>query len=170
LRPWYSPFLLPYSQIRTKFLPISIHQVFRATHKLSDHIILHHKTRELNPYLLTAAIFTAINTALCINIFISLAFYGILYTLVAHHLRIPAAALFVLQYVGYGLYVAFRGVPSAYDEAIVNGLLAAGEYTGYETLVALSSLTAAISDHRNLAKFMFSRDLLKSHDGRLGRW
>jgi hypothetical protein len=27
-----------------------------------------------------------------------------------------------------------------------------------------------LSDHRNLAKFMFSTDLLKSHDGRLGRW
>ncbi len=26
------------------------------------------------------------------------------------------------------------------------------------------------SDHRNLAKFMFSSDLLKSHDGRLARW
>lgn len=29
---------------------------------------------------------------------------------------------------------------------------------------------SVISDHRNLAKFMFSTDLLKSHDGRLGRW
>lgn len=29
---------------------------------------------------------------------------------------------------------------------------------------------AVFSDHRNLAKFMFSTDLLKSHDGRLGRW
>ena len=27
-----------------------------------------------------------------------------------------------------------------------------------------------LSDHRNLAKFMFSSSLLKSHDGRLGRW
>lgn len=26
------------------------------------------------------------------------------------------------------------------------------------------------SDHRNLAKFMFTSNLLKSHDGRLGRW
>jgi hypothetical protein len=26
------------------------------------------------------------------------------------------------------------------------------------------------TDHRNLAKFMFSTNLLKSHDGRLGRW
>lgn len=29
---------------------------------------------------------------------------------------------------------------------------------------------SVISDHRNLSKFMFSTDLLKSHDGRLGRW
>jgi hypothetical protein len=29
---------------------------------------------------------------------------------------------------------------------------------------------AVYSDHRNLAKFMFNTDLLKSHDGRLGRW
>src|SRR5690606_11900480 len=29
---------------------------------------------------------------------------------------------------------------------------------------------SVFSDHRNLAKFMFTTDLLKSHDGRLGRW
>jgi hypothetical protein len=30
--------------------------------------------------------------------------------------------------------------------------------------------TQVFADHRNLAKFMFTTDLLKSHDGRLGRW
>jgi hypothetical protein len=29
---------------------------------------------------------------------------------------------------------------------------------------------SVITDHRNLAKFMFTTDLLKSHDGRLARW
>jgi chromate transport protein ChrA len=31
---------------------------------------------------------------------------------------VPAGALFILQYVGYGLYVAFRGVPSAVSLAL----------------------------------------------------
>ncbi|KAF8247395.1 chromate transporter [Wilcoxina mikolae CBS 423.85] len=92
--------------------PIVAAMILRATHKLADHTILHHQRRTLNPYLLIAAVFTAINTALRINIFISLAFYGILYTLIHRRLRIAAGILFILQYIGYALYVYFRGVPS----------------------------------------------------------
>lgn len=44
--------------------------------------------------------------------FISLGLYGIIYSLIARRLWIPAVLLFVLQYVGYALYVVFRGVPS----------------------------------------------------------
>jgi hypothetical protein len=36
---------------------------------LADHTILHHQRRTLNPYLLIAAVFTAINTALRINMY-----------------------------------------------------------------------------------------------------
>ncbi|KAK3366223.1 chromate transporter-domain-containing protein [Lasiosphaeria ovina] len=84
--------------------------ILRATHKIAEHSVKKHDTK--NPFLVIAAIFTAINMALCINIFISLGLYGVIYTFVARRLWIPAAALFVLQYVGYALYVVFRGVPS----------------------------------------------------------
>ncbi|KAL7757065.1 hypothetical protein ACKLNR_014058 [Fusarium oxysporum f. sp. zingiberi] len=64
------------------------------------------------------SICTAINGALRINIFISLGLYGIIYTFIARRLWIPAAALFILQYVGYALYVVFRGVPSPVSLAL----------------------------------------------------
>ena len=44
--------------------------------------------------------------------FISLGLYGILYSLTARRLWIPAALLFLGQYAGYAVYVVFRGVPS----------------------------------------------------------
>lgn len=50
--------------------------------------------------------------------FISLGLYGMIYTFIARRLWIPAAALFVLQYVGYALYVLFHGVPSPVSLAL----------------------------------------------------
>ena len=44
--------------------------------------------------------------------FISLGLYGVIYALVARRWWIPAGALFILQYVGFAIYVVFRGVPS----------------------------------------------------------
>ncbi len=44
--------------------------------------------------------------------FISLGLYGVIYTLIARRLWIPAILLFILQYVGYALYIVFRGVLS----------------------------------------------------------
>ncbi|KAI5776417.1 chromate transporter-domain-containing protein [Geopyxis carbonaria] len=84
--------------------------VLRATHKLAEHTIL--EKGVLNPYLLIAAVCTALNTALRINIFLSLAFYGIVYTLLFHNQRLISLIFFILQYVGYGIYVALRGVPT----------------------------------------------------------
>jgi len=42
----------------------------------------------------------------------SLGFYGIWYSLTAHRLWIPAAILWIIQYVGFALYVVFQGFPS----------------------------------------------------------
>ncbi|PNP78503.1 hypothetical protein FNYG_08133 [Fusarium nygamai] len=86
--------------------------------ELSDHSVRKHDTRKVDPFLVIAAICTAINGALRINIFISLALYGIIYTFISRRLWIPAAALFILQYVGYALYVVFRGVPSPVSLAL----------------------------------------------------
>jgi Chromate transporter len=44
--------------------------------------------------------------------FISLGVYGVLSTLISRRWWIPAALLFLMQYVGYALYVVYRGVPS----------------------------------------------------------
>jgi hypothetical protein len=44
-------------------------------------------------------------------------------------------------------------------------------FSHYRHFLAPSSTPVQVfTDHRNLAKFMFSTNLLKSHDGRLGRW
>jgi len=55
--------------------------------------------------------------AVCCS-FISLGLYGLIYTFIARRIWIPAAALFILQYVGYALYVIFRGVPSPVSLAL----------------------------------------------------
>src|SRR5207248_3275457 len=94
--------------------------------------------------MLYAALCTAINSALRINMsvisllppatlssqisfpsltaeslrFISLGFYGILYSLIARRLWIPATLLFLSQYAGYAVYVVFRGVPSPVSLAL----------------------------------------------------
>ncbi|EWZ28553.1 hypothetical protein FOZG_17762 [Fusarium oxysporum Fo47] len=98
--------------------PIVAAMILRATHKIADHSVRKHDTRKVDPFLVIAAICTAINGALRINIFISLGLYGIIYTFIARRLWIPAAALFILQYVGYALYVVFRGVPSPVSLAL----------------------------------------------------
>jgi hypothetical protein len=44
----------------------------------------------------------------------SLGFYGIFYMLITRRLFIPAGIIFILQYVGFALYVVYRGFPSQY--------------------------------------------------------
>lgn len=98
--------------------PIVAAMILRATHKIADHSVRKHDTKKIDPFLVVIAICTAINGALRINIFISLGLYGILYAFIARRLWIPAAVLFILQYVGYALYVVFRGVPSPVSLAL----------------------------------------------------
>jgi hypothetical protein len=57
-------------------------------------------------------------TRLLLYSFISLGLYGIIYTFITRRLWIPAASLFILQYVAYALYVVFRGVPSPVSLAL----------------------------------------------------
>lgn len=61
---------------------------------------------------------TALLTLLRLFSFISLGLYGVIYAFVARRLWIPAGALFILQYVGYAIYVVFRGVPSPVSLAL----------------------------------------------------
>lgn len=52
------------------------------------------------------------------NSFISLGLYGIIYSFIAHGIWSVAAVLFSLQYVIYGIYVHYRGVPSPVSLAL----------------------------------------------------
>ncbi|EFQ97359.1 chromate transporter [Nannizzia gypsea CBS 118893] len=97
--------------------PVVAAMILRATHKIADHSV-RKQNKKINPFLVMAAVCTAINSALRINIFISLGLYGIIYTLIARRWWIPAGILFALQYVGYALYVVFRGVPSPVSLAL----------------------------------------------------
>ncbi|KAH7319288.1 chromate transporter [Rhexocercosporidium sp. MPI-PUGE-AT-0058] len=92
--------------------PIVAAMILKAVHKIADHSVINTKTKKVDVFLIIAAICTAINGALRINIFISLGFYGIWYSLTARRLWIPAVVLWILQYVGFALFVVFRGFPS----------------------------------------------------------
>ncbi|KAH7124992.1 chromate transporter-domain-containing protein [Dactylonectria estremocensis] len=98
--------------------PIVAAMILRATHKIADHSVRKHNSQKVDPFLIMAAVCTAINGALRINIFMSLGLYGVIYAFVARRLWIPAGALFTLQYVGYAIYVVFRGVPSPVSLAL----------------------------------------------------
>ncbi|EFY87690.1 chromate transport protein, putative [Metarhizium acridum CQMa 102] len=129
---------------------LALVQISRATHKIADHPVRKHDTKKIDPFLVIAAICTAVNGALRINMsvflsplsdqrangrclstgnpfgltranphsFISLGLYGVIYTFISRRLWIPAAALFILQYAGFALYVVFRGVPSPVSLAL----------------------------------------------------
>ncbi|KAF2188551.1 chromate transporter [Zopfia rhizophila CBS 207.26] len=98
--------------------PIVAAMIFKATHKIADHSVIKHGTKKVDPFLLIAAICTALNSALRLNIFISLGLYGVIYMFIARRLWIPAGMLFILQYVGYAIYAVFRGVPSPVSLAL----------------------------------------------------
>ncbi|KAF7542233.1 hypothetical protein G7Z17_g11755 [Cylindrodendrum hubeiense] len=74
--------------------PIVAAMILRATHKIADHSTV---------------------LGFC---FMSLGLYGVIYAFVARRLWIPAVALFILQYIGYAVYVVFRGVPSPVSLAL----------------------------------------------------
>ncbi|GFF40380.1 chromate transport protein [Aspergillus udagawae] len=98
--------------------PIVSAMILRATHKIADHSVVDHSTHKINPYLVIAGLCTALNTALRINIFISLGLYGVIYSFISRGKRIIAICLFILQYVVYTIYVVFRGVPSPVSLAL----------------------------------------------------
>ncbi|KAK3681379.1 chromate transporter [Podospora appendiculata] len=98
--------------------PIVAAMILRATHKIADHSVRKHNSSKIDPFLVIAAVCTAINMALRINIFISLGLYGVLYTLTTRRLFLPAALLFTTQHIGYALYVVYKGIPSPVSLAL----------------------------------------------------
>lgn len=55
---------------------------------------------------------------LCRFSFISLGLYRVIYAFIVRRVWIVAGALFILQYVGYTLYIIFRGMPSPFSLAL----------------------------------------------------
>lgn len=51
-----------------KNIPLTNSQILRATHKIADHSVMNQRTRKVDSFLVIAAICTAINGALRINI------------------------------------------------------------------------------------------------------
>ncbi|KAG0634719.1 chromate transporter-domain-containing protein [Tuber brumale] len=99
--------------------PLVAAMILRAAHKIADHSVIDPATKKVNPYLIIAALCTSLNTALRINIFISIAFYGFLYALISRpRMLLPSLFVFILQYAGYAIYVVFRGVPSPVSLAL----------------------------------------------------
>jgi hypothetical protein len=45
-------------------------QIFKATHKIADHSVVKHGIKTMDPFLVVAAVCTAINSALHINMFV----------------------------------------------------------------------------------------------------
>jgi hypothetical protein len=104
-------------------------QILKAVHKIADHSLIGQKTKKIDVFLVIAAICTAVNSALRINMyahvlnsiylhspylysFISLGFYGVFYSIITSRLWTLAAILWITQYVGFALFVVFRGFPS----------------------------------------------------------
>ncbi|KAH8810269.1 chromate transporter-domain-containing protein [Flagelloscypha sp. PMI_526] len=98
--------------------PMVAAMILRATHKIAEHALVSHETKKANPLLFIYAILTALNSALRINWFISLGIYGLINMLLIRKYWPVASILFILQYVGYALYVVFKGVPSPLSLAL----------------------------------------------------
>ncbi|KAG8815676.1 hypothetical protein FRC17_000626 [Serendipita sp. 399] len=69
--------------------------MFRAVHKIADHALFTAHSKKVNPWLIGYALFTTLNSILR-----------------------STGIIFVLQYVGYGVYVHFKGVPSPISLAL----------------------------------------------------
>ena len=105
-------------------------KILRATHKIAEHTFIDHETKKISPILWLSALLTALNTTLRINWyvksisstqrfrFICLGVYGLINAFYVRKWYIPAGLLFVLQYVGFALYVVYRGIPSPISFAL----------------------------------------------------
>ncbi|KAG0058468.1 hypothetical protein BGZ90_004937, partial [Linnemannia elongata] len=92
--------------------PVVAAMVLKAVFKIGEHAFVSKKTKKFNHVLFILAILSALQSALRINYFITLGVFGIFYCLWARGWRWAAGVVMLLNYVGYALYVVFKGVPS----------------------------------------------------------
>ncbi|KAJ3122444.1 hypothetical protein HK098_002817 [Nowakowskiella sp. JEL0407] len=122
--------------------PIVAAMVLRAVHKLGDHALVNPKTNKLDYLLFWLALLAAFNSVLHINIFITLFVFGIVTTLFRRNYKILSYLVIVLLYVGVGIYIHFKGLPS---EAALGVGVAPGPVPGFGNLFALGLLGGLLS-------------------------
>ncbi|KAF9982148.1 hypothetical protein BGZ75_006477 [Mortierella antarctica] len=92
--------------------PVVAAMVLKAVFKIGEHAFVDNKTKKFNNVLFFLAILSALQSALRINYFITLGVFGVFYSLWARGWRWAAGVVMLSNYVGYALYVVFKGVPS----------------------------------------------------------
>ncbi|KAG0355518.1 hypothetical protein BGZ54_001125 [Gamsiella multidivaricata] len=92
--------------------PVVAAMVLVAVFRIGEHVFVSNNTQKLNRVLFFLAILGALQSALRINYFITLGVFGIFYSFWARGWRWAAGVIMLLNYVGYAIYVVFKGVPS----------------------------------------------------------
>ncbi|KAF9127418.1 hypothetical protein BGW39_005902 [Mortierella sp. 14UC] len=92
--------------------PLVAAMVLRAVFQIGQHAFISNKTKKFNQTLFLLAILGALQSALRINYFITLGVFGIFYNFWTRGWRYAAGTVMLLNYIGYALYVIFKGVPS----------------------------------------------------------
>ncbi|KAF9113967.1 hypothetical protein BGX27_000430 [Mortierella sp. AM989] len=92
--------------------PVVAAMVLKAVFKIGEHAFISSKTKKFNNVLFFLAILGALQSALRINYFITLGVFGIFYNLWSRGWKWAAGVIMLLNYVGYAIYVVFKGVPS----------------------------------------------------------
>ncbi|KAG0277841.1 hypothetical protein BGZ97_009828, partial [Linnemannia gamsii] len=92
--------------------PVVAAMVLKAVFQIGEHSFISNKTKQFNKVLFILAILSALQSALRINYFITLGVFGVVNNFYARGWRYAAGIVMLLNYIGYIVYVVFKGVPS----------------------------------------------------------
>ncbi|KAJ3331269.1 hypothetical protein HDU91_003378, partial [Kappamyces sp. JEL0680] len=85
--------------------PLVAAMFIRAVHKIGVDAIYDHDTKQLNVYLFVIAVLSLLNSALHINLFLTLAVFGLVFAVFEKGYKSVAVALVVVMYATYGTLV-----------------------------------------------------------------
>lgn len=92
--------------------PVVAAMVLKAAFQIGEHSFISNKTKQFNKVLFILAILSALQSAPRINYFITLGVFGVVNNFYARGWRYAAGIVMLLSYIGYIVYVVFKGVPS----------------------------------------------------------
>ncbi|KAJ3208848.1 hypothetical protein HDU82_001819 [Entophlyctis luteolus] len=95
--------------------PIVSAMMLKAVHKIAEEVMINHETGLLDRKIGVFALLAALNTALHLNFFISLAIFGLVTTAFAKKTKVGIAlgfALLVASYLAIIAYISVKGLPS----------------------------------------------------------